>query len=495
MNLFRKSHIKINVKGGILSPGTLKSIVQVARIFRMSSLSLGERQHIYLRTFVTRNELFRNRKYFDAFDFEINADVHPNIMSSYVAEDIFTSASNWLTESVYNEVLDGLDFKPKLKINVVDTTQGLVPLFTGHLNFISSKETNFWYLYINHPSLKGMQCWPDLVYTGDIPALAKALEVELIVNETLGGDLWSLKKLIVGYLKLNVLQMKEEVSLPRLRFPIYEGMNKQGESYWLGIYRRNNDFPVEFLEKVAQLCVETKIGSLYLTPFKSLLIKGIKEEDRIKWEKLLGKYGINIRHNISELNWKIPDLDEEALKLKNFLSRELDSVDVRTYGLTFAIQNKPVEKAASVLIEKRHEIDLFGFIKLIPNYNIYYTSGFDPNGHEFKLFVAKRPKLLLAEELLYLCKKYYAQLTHGEEVSVAVEKREVDVELVKEEKQYICQECFTHYDEAYGDSMQKIEAGTSFESLPSTWHCPVCEAPKSSFQSKRREKTKPVYEK
>jgi len=485
-----KSYLKFNVKGGILSPGALRDIIEVANNFRIDSLYLGERQNIYLRTFITSKELLRFRKNFEALDFEINRDEHPNIISSYVAEEIFTSSHNWLSEGIYKDVLDGFDYKPRLKINIVDNTQGLVPLFTGNLNFISSQQPNFWYLYVQHSSLQGIQCWPELVYTEDIPLLAKALEVELVVNKTLGEDLGQLKKILYANIKLNAIPIKEELTLPRLRFPMYEGMNKQGEYYWLGIYRRSNDFSVEFLEKVADLCMQTKIGSLYITPFKSLLIKGIKEEDRFKWEKLLGKYGINIRHSIAELNWKTPDLDDHALRLKNEWARELDSLDVRTFGLTFVIKSKQVETAASVMIEKKYEVNLFGWIKLLPRYTISYVPDFNPNRQEFKVFVSKRPGFMVSDDLQYLCKKYYDQLAQDQESTVVIEKIEAEGQLVQEKKIYACQECFTVYDESVGDSTQQIVQGTLFSDLPKEWHCPVCEASKESFRQKKKEGAK-----
>jgi rubredoxin len=489
VDLLTQSFIKINVRGGILSPGLLKDILEAAKTFKIKSVYLGERQNIFLRTFIGRDELLRYRRSVENIDFEINSHLHPNILSSYVAEEIFTDVNNWLSEGGYKDVLDSFDYKPKLKINLVDNTQGLVPLFTGNLNFISSQQPNFWYLYVQHPTLEGIQRWPELIYSGDIATVSKALETELSINKTLGVDLEQLRKILSSQLKINTIALKEELILPRLRFPNYEGMNKTGQTYWLGIYRRNFDFPVDFLEQAAQLCISTKIGALYLTPFKSLIIKGIKEEDRIKWERLLGKYGINIRHNISELNWKTPDLDDGALRLKNYLARELDDLDVRTYGLTFAIKTKPMEAAASVLIEKGYEINLFGKLKLFPHYNIYYVPDFNPNKQEFKLYVSKRPRFLLSEDLLYLCQKYYNGLTKEQDSGTQVEKREVESKPLKEKNIFACSECYTLYDEELGDPTQNIDLGTTFASLPNTWHCPVCEAPKESFKPKKADKT------
>ena len=70
------------------------------------------------------------------------------------------------------------------------------------------------------------------------------------------------------------------------------------------------------------------------------MVKGITEKDRLAWEKLLGKYGINMRHSSLELNWHIPVADNEALELKNYLVRVLDQRDISTYGLTFSIKTK-----------------------------------------------------------------------------------------------------------------------------------------------------------
>lgn len=89
-----------------------------------------------------------------------------------------------------------------------------------------------------------------------------------------------------------------------------------------------------------------------MTPWKSLIVKGIAEKDRLSWEKLLGKFGINIRHSSIELNWHIPVLDEEALELKNYLVRALDKQDISTYGLSFSIKTKPMSLFTTVAIEK-----------------------------------------------------------------------------------------------------------------------------------------------
>lgn len=48
-------------------------------------------------------------------------------------------------------------------------------------------------------------------------------------------------------------------------------------------------------------------------------------------------------------------------------------------------------------------------------------------------------------------------------------------------KKYVCNVCGYIYDPAEGVPEENIAAGIEFESLPDTFVCPICEAPKSEF--------------
>ena len=49
---------------------------------------------------------------------------------------------------------------------------------------------------------------------------------------------------------------------------------------------------------------------------------------------------------------------------------------------------------------------------------------------------------------------------------------------------YECSVCGYIYDPVEGDPPGGIAPGTSFESLPDSWVCPICGAPKSAFRKK-----------
>lgn len=48
-------------------------------------------------------------------------------------------------------------------------------------------------------------------------------------------------------------------------------------------------------------------------------------------------------------------------------------------------------------------------------------------------------------------------------------------------KKYVCSVCGWIYDPEQGVPDDNIAPGTDFESLPDSFVCPVCEAPKSEF--------------
>lgn len=468
--------VKINLKGGILSTGILGNILSAARHCDATNVHFGERQNAYFHTTENRVEVLENYFGIKNMDFEINDNQFPNITSSYIAEDVFTTHP-WVSEGMYQDIFHSFEYKSKLKINVVDPTQGLVPLFTGNLNFVCSSHMNFWYLFIKHHSMDGMVCYPAFIYTNHIGALSEVIEKELAGKNNV--NLLSLAKQINEEHKFIVMDIDQELSLQRVRFPDYEGMSRLGDKLMLGIYRRKNDFSVDFLEAITELCNQTRIGQICITPWQSMLIKGIQEKDRIHWEKLLGKFGINIRHSSLELNWQVPDLDETAMELKQFLVREFDERDIRTYGLSFAIKTNPMDVASSVVIEEKIIRKQGASTSSTSLYSVLFAEDFNPNKQVYTVYAEDVDKSALPDVLERLSRKYYEQLNSINEV-INIDKK--DDKHVRENKiVHQCKSCFTVYDPEYGDSMNDILAGVSFDDLKSDYVCPVCDGPKSNF--------------
>ena len=467
--------VRVFVKGGIMSPGDFQKTIQAASELGTSYVHLGSRQDIL---FPLKSQ---NPDYLAAtFDtirvnYDANGEGFQNIISSYAALDVMPT-THWLASHIYHYILDTFDYKPRLKVNITDPVQSLVPLFTGNINFIASSHDNYWFLYLRFSELDPKPwCAPELIYGYDLAKVAKAIEeIDPVRSQLKYPEIY---QKIKDNVSPNAQKIHQELVYPEATSPYYEGMNRiAGGKYWLGLYWRNNKFTINFLEALCRLCLETNIGNISLTPWKSIIVKGIAEKDRLSWEKLLGKFGINIRHSSLELNWHLPVLDEEALDIKNYLVRSLDKQDISTNGLSFSVKTKHMSLFTSVAIEKvkkekENDPDTF---------NILYSKDFNPNLSEYFYYVKNVSKEILPPLLIELSYKYYEQLEGKKSIEPHRDAGGAPVQ--KPYLKYQCSACLTVYDEKYGDPAADIPSGTSFMKLSGMYCCSVCDSPKSAFK-------------
>src|SRR5215211_7681717 len=142
--------VTINFTGGIVSPGYLKEILEIALEARVSHVRFGLRQQLIVDIPPAQVALFNKLcKAKNIVAFKSN-DAQPNIVSSYPSAGIFTSDS-WVREGVYKDIFDLFNYTPQLKVNICDSKQSFVPFYTGHLNWVSSSSQHFWHLYIRFP--------------------------------------------------------------------------------------------------------------------------------------------------------------------------------------------------------------------------------------------------------------------------------------------------------------------------------------------------------
>src|SRR5690349_4119446 len=107
------SNIKINFKGGIISPGELCNILDLASRSAVRHVSFGLRQQLLMKVRQEKLEAMMHDLRLAGCCFEVNHDEHPNIVSSYPAAEIFINHS-WLSEGVYKDILDQIDYQPRL---------------------------------------------------------------------------------------------------------------------------------------------------------------------------------------------------------------------------------------------------------------------------------------------------------------------------------------------------------------------------------------------
>ncbi|MDQ3393192.1 MAG: rubredoxin [Bacteroidota bacterium] len=469
--------VRVFTPGGVLSPSDLNKILGIAQDFDNKWVHFGSRQDILFGVNETTpkelHALFKSLK----TDFEYKGEKYQNISTSYVAFDI-QPATSWLTSSTYHYIMETFDYRPSLKINITDPKQSLVPLFSGNLNFVASQHYDYWYLYLNFPGQEqDFQIWPVLIFSYDIAKVAKAIEDIYVLYA--GDFMENLFQKVNDLTQSNNRNYEKILEFPMTPFSSYEGLNKMaGEKYWLGLYWRNNNFSIDFLQAVCQLCSETKVGNICITPWKSFIVKGIASKDRLKWEKLLGKYGINMRHSSLELNWHLPVLDEEALQLKRYLVKNFDQNDISTEGLTFTVKTSPLIPFTSIIIEQKQISKFAAAYDLIPTYNVLFAKDFNPNTRKYINYAKDVVQEDLAPLLMELSKLYYEQLDYHAEV-IPVDKPGTEPFTMEVHQ---CGHCMTVYDAKFGEPEAGIEVGTLFADLPDAYICSLCEASKDDFQ-------------
>ncbi|MEL6917148.1 MAG: rubredoxin, partial [Bacteroidota bacterium] len=287
---------RILIKGGVTSPGELKDGISMLEAAGLHEVYFGSRQDLLFPLNETKETQLESISKF-------NTDIvgergFQNIVCSYVSADIF-DMTYWLKGSTYLYILERFDYQPKLKVNITDPKQRLVPIFNGNLNFIASESEDYWYLNIKLPHWKKSDFYPVLVYSWDITTISKAIED--IFEDV--NNVEELFFILNKKLDTNNKTMERELEVPYLTFPYYEGMNRMGlDQYWLGLYWRNNRYDLNFLKELCGFCLDNSIGKICITPWKSFIIKGIKSQSRPQLERLLGQWGINIRHSQLEMN-------------------------------------------------------------------------------------------------------------------------------------------------------------------------------------------------
>lgn len=478
--------IKFNFTGGVISPGELLKILSVVKKAGISNVGFGLRQQLLVEAEAEDFSALRSELKRLDIDFEVDDDQFPNIVSSYPAEEIFINKT-WLSEGVYKDIFDSFDFKPVLKINISDSKQSFTPMLTGNINWVASSHMHFWHLVIRFPKTNIIYHWKEIIYTNDIAAFSKKLEQTIlshsknfIDNKNADGEF------LYEQLKGMPFITKIPDGPPELApfmLPYYEGFNKYFDKYWLGIYRRNELFPINFLQDVCHICLSTKIGQICSTPWKSLIIKGIEEKDREVWNEVLGKYQVNVRHAANELNFQVEDNCKDGLNMKSWLVKHLNNDDARTFGICIGIKTrKKSEIFSNILVRKKSLFTIagVGFFNL---YDILIAKDFNPNERTGYAFSRNNIKLFIPEQLRLAIVSFYLHKSKKQPaLNQLIVKKDAAAKTAPLHHVHQCKSCLTVYDEIIGEEVNGILPGTRFESLDDSYCCPTCEAPKKEFE-------------
>ncbi|MEG8945770.1 rubredoxin [Rosettibacter firmus] len=465
----RKQIIVINFKGGIVYTELLRTIISIENV----KFYFGCRQNLYLvinsHQVDEIYELLKQRN-INCFLYK---EGYSNIVSSYLAIDIFDTNA-WLTESIFDEILDSFDLYHKLKINIVNLEQNFVSPFDADLCFIPSKYPNFWYLLIKNPESKKFFLWFNLIYSTDLGLLAK--EIENYIWLTGDYNINNIYNAINNKIKYIFIEKNVEPD-----FKIHSQYHYKNNNSWIELYNSKNLY--DFLKLVVDECLLNKINKIYFTTKRTIVIKNLTEDDLYKWKIFIGKHNSIIKLQDLESNWKYKDFDRRAERLKSYLIKELYKNNINCQNITFSIvSDENYELISDIIIKIKY---LSRYIPLLKYYEIYYLEkNTFPNFH-YTSFYRCLLKSNLINVIEYLYKKYYDDLWRKLFTEENVIKKPAQIKQYwVPGKIYYCKDCLTVYDPEVGDSINNIPPGTKFEDLPDSYMCFVCSAPKSNFDIK-----------
>jgi len=480
--------IKVNFRGGIISPGDLYDILVAAGKAGVEQVSFGLRQQLLMEVLNDNYAILKEQLDQLGVAFEVDNDQLPNIISSYPAEEVFIN-NTWLSEGVYKDIFDLMEYEPRLKINISDSNQSFTPMLTGNINWVASLHApHFWHLFIRFPKTNVIYEWRQLVYTNDVARMSQAIENIIFLHPARFYD----NQVADGAALFDIVQQQSYITreagapavLPVFNLPYYEGLNRYHDKYWLGIYRRDEMYTTIFLKELCQLCLQTKTGQLCSTPWKSVIIKNIQEKDRPYWNNLLAKHRINVRHAANELNFQVEDNCREGLELKEYLLQDLHQEDTRTFGICIGIKTRQKSEVfSSILVRKRNLFTIAG-IGFLPVYDILCAHQFNPNERTGTIYSKGNPKFLIREQLRRAILSYYQfhQSMPSTALPVQPVKKEPTSKPASKVEVHQCPHCYTIYDEKWGEPEHGIPAGTAFTALPASYCCVLCETPGSNFE-------------
>ncbi|MBO9620368.1 MAG: rubredoxin [Niabella sp.] len=188
-----------------------------------------------------------------------------------------------------------------------------------------------------------------------------------------------------------------------------------------------------------------------------------------------------MRHAANELNFQVEDNNQEATVLKQYLVKELNDRDTRTFGLCIGIKTRNKSEVFSSILVKRKPVFPIGGKALFYLYDILCAHEYNPNKRTGFVFSRNRPKFLLGRALRESVLDFYKSRSNSILFRAATLAKETVV-AQKDEPVYQCKNCLTVYDPHLGEPENGIRAATAFEALPATYTCPLCEADKSAFK-------------
>ena len=405
--------------GGILLPQDLKNLIWKLKAKKVSQVHLGMRQNLW-------------------WDSQESENYHPKDVPSQTISSLWlwdvVKGTSWYNPGVIFEIIHHLpELPPGFIVEILDSAHSVFHPIPGTLRFQTWEQSQVWTLEICLG--EEIWLWPHKVLTGDLGPLVETLILQF--PSTTGVDF-----------ERNLGFCVNKKPLGTGKFPeagLWEGWSGTSTRHRnLHLRRSSGTYTLDFLMDVASLAEKQNLPRLALSPWGGLTLSGITNENVGKWNQLLKIHNLSLRSGAEK--WCLFPMEDsqELINLKCDLESRLSQIERRTEEQIFLIRREQTLLTAPRnfphLILREDETGLLS----------------PPHGNP-QLFQSweEIPDLLFP--------------LSSETPLTPVSSPPIEVK-----KCWKCPDCLNVYDPTLGEKVD-------FWSLPTSYECQVCGAPKSTF--------------
>ncbi len=448
-----------------------------------------------------------------ALGFRVASEGAHNIVSSLPSVRLFPSSS-WLDAGTYSVLLKqlyengsadgGVDvyIQPKqrmqLSVGLMDGAQDLIPILNSHLNFIASEREGYWQLWVQYGAWQDAPVlFPYLISSLSVAQISGVLSADLIA----GADLADCAQRYATDTQWQLIEISSPIQAPiQSAIPRYEGFMAYENMHALGMVRADQMFELLAIEQMLKLMLQQGLDEIYLTPWGSLLIKGIHAGELKAWNRFLCRYHWGVGLPYVQLNW-LMDAAQDAqtslsslIALRDRLAHTLHEHGLRTWGMIFGIGHA-AQFVRPTLWVQCHQAQPSRWPRWLNRwenrwYKPRYTLWRIQNG-QYHSVVASVVETELHDALPRAVQDYQLRIGLNQSntiknqiapiVARAHLKHALDPKDASRANIPTCRYCATQYFEQLGEPMQSIAPNTPFSQLPDAFYCPVCEQGKQAF--------------
>lgn len=455
--------IQMQPPGGMLTPDTLGEIAMIGNRFAARSVHPGAFQDLWLSfanhsrakeaaTHLEQNERFRNSNGADLF-----------ICSASSVQ--YEKTTPWATESVYLDLIDAcIPVERRFSLSICDPLQSLTPLYSCDVNLLASPIQHHWHLIMLNQERLPIQA-PFLIPTFQIPAILNRLSD----HGTFSVDVF--EPLQRSYPDSLLYGTESSIAASPERIAPYEGfcVSENPERQCLGVLRIESGFRPIFLDELAYFSRKHHVGRIFLTSLHSLFLKNIATEAVDDWKNLLGRHGLNLRHDDVSLNWQVEHGYE---RIRSRIIKMLRASEAAG-GLSIAVGQTALSQDRAIAIVPARS---FLFQKA---YRVYHRHDSQRHRTAWHGTGERMTATQVGHHIKDLYQIYCNLFTRPSLSAAAVpEMRHEPIirsSLSSDAREaYSCVECMTVYEPERGDPRQDIPPHTAFERLPEDYECSVC---------------------